>query len=230
MISPAWLRQCPASPPVCRHPLTRHAAQDQASLGALETRFLRCRGGNLNPGDSCTFQVTVNVPSGAATGTYTNTTSVVTATVAGTMTESPAASDSFKVGALLFSKEFLGNPVFPGEVLTLRFNLTNISGDTATGISFTDSLFPVAGLVATDPALADDCGGTLTVTTIPGLGSFLDYAGGSLPAGDSCTLDVEVSVPATATNGVYENFVSAVSYFLGATPGSDGPCDRRSHR
>ena len=175
------------------------------------------------PGESCTFSVALDVPMGTASGSYTNTTSGVSATVMGLTATSPAASAALEVGGMIFTKEFLGNPAFPGKALTLRFTLENISAVTATAIGFTDSLFPVAGLVATDPALADDCGGTLTITTIPMLGSFLSYAGGSLAAGMTCNLDVEVTVPVTASDGVFENFVSGVSYMLGATMGFDGP-------
>ncbi|THB78879.1 MAG: IPTL-CTERM sorting domain-containing protein, partial [Desulfobacteraceae bacterium] len=191
--------------------------------GSAGDTFLTLAGGTLSPGGSCTFSVTLDVPPGTASGTYTNTTSGVSATVQALPVTSPATSADLEVGGMVVSKEFLGDPAFPGKALTLRFNLENISAVTATGIGFTDSLIPVAGLVATDPAMSDDCGGTLTVTTIPGLGSFLDYSGGSLAAGMSCTLDVEVTVPGTASDGVYQNMASNVSYFLGATPGSVGP-------
>ncbi len=191
--------------------------------GSAGDTLLTLMGATLSPGESCVISVTLAVPAGAASGAFTNTTSGVAATVGGQAATSPAASDTLEVGGMIFSKEFLGDPAFPGKVLTLRFNLENISAVTATAIGFTDSLFSVAGLIATDPALADDCGGTLTITTIPGLGSFLTYAGGTLAAGATCTLDVEVTVPVTAADGIYENFVSSVSYFLGATPGSDGP-------
>ena len=48
-------------------------------------------GGTLTPGEVCTFDVTLNVPVGAAAGSYTNTTSGVDATVAGQATSSPAS-------------------------------------------------------------------------------------------------------------------------------------------
>ncbi|MCH9698017.1 MAG: IPTL-CTERM sorting domain-containing protein [Gammaproteobacteria bacterium] len=191
--------------------------------GSAGDTLLTLMGGSLSPGESCTFSVTLDVPMGTASGSYTNTTSGVSATVSGMPVTSSATSADLDVGGMLFTKEFLGDPAFPGKALTLRFTLENISSVTATGIGFTDSLIPVAGLIATDPALADDCGGTLTVTTIPNLGSFLTYANGSLPAGQTCNIDVEVTVPATASDGVYENFVNSVSYMLGTTPGLDGP-------
>lgn len=191
--------------------------------GSAGDTLLTFSGGTLSPGESCTISVTLNVPGGAASGSYLNTTSGVSATVSGAATSAPAASDSLEVGSLQFSKEFLSNPVLPGEVLALRFNFENISTTAATDIGFTDSLFPVAGLVATDPALADDCGGTLTVLTVPGLGSFLTYADGTLAAGASCTIDVEVTVPLTASNGVFENVISSASYMLGGVPSATAP-------
>ncbi|MGH1542199.1 MAG: beta strand repeat-containing protein [Arenicella sp.] len=191
--------------------------------GSAGDTLLSFSGGTLSPGETCTISVTLNVPGGAGSGSYSNTTSGVSATVGGLSATSPAANANLEIGSMLFSKQFLSNPVIPGDVLTLRFTLENINSVAATGIGFTDSLIPVAGLVATDPALADDCGGTLTVLTIPSLGSFLTYANGVLAAGSTCNIDVEVTVPLTASNGIFENFVSGVSYMLGAAPAFDGP-------
>ncbi|MEM7349853.1 MAG: IPTL-CTERM sorting domain-containing protein [Acidobacteriota bacterium] len=185
--------------------------------------LLTLMGGTLMPGTSCTFSVTVDVPMGAASNTYVNTTSGVGSTISGTAVTSLPASDDLVIGGMVFNKEFIGDPAFPGEALLLRFTLENISDVAATGIGFTDSLFSVANLEATDPALVNDCGGTLTILTIPGFGSNLTYAAGTLAAGATCTVDVEVTVPATASDGTFENNAGNVSYFLGATPGSDGP-------
>lgn len=191
--------------------------------GSVGNTLLTFAGATLSPGESCTVSVTLAVPAATASGTYTNTTSGVSATVAGIATSSPAANAELVVGSLLFSKKFLSTPVLPGEALTLRFSLENINSVTATGIGFTDSLFPVAGLIATDPALVNSCGGTLTVVTIPMVGSLLTYAGGTLASGASCTVDVEVTVPATASDGSFDSATSVVSYMLGATLGIDGP-------
>ena len=193
-------------------------------VGSAGDTLLTLMDGVLMPGETCTFSVTLNVPAGAS-GSFVNTTSGISATVSGTPVTALPASDTLVVGGMIFSKEFIGSPAFPGEVLTLRFSLENISAVAATGIGFTDSLFPVAGLVATDPALVNDCGGTLTVLTVPMLGSFLTYAGGTLAAGMTCTVDVEVTVPLTASDGIYPNNVTDLAFMLGATPGSGAASD-----
>jgi hypothetical protein len=56
------------------------------------TSLLSLTGGSLAPGGSCTFDVTLQVPSGATVGDYLNTTSVLSATVGGTpVTGDPAS-------------------------------------------------------------------------------------------------------------------------------------------
>ena len=196
-------------------------AGDGMLTGSAGDTLLTFSGATLMPGEECTFSLTLDVPGGADSGTYVNTTSTVGATVSGVSTTSPAATSDLEVGGITFRKEFLDDAAYPGEVLVLRFDLENISAGAATDIGFTDSLFSVASLVATDPALADDCGGMLSVVTIPGTGSFLTYSGGTLAAGVSCTLDVEVTVPDTASDGVYQNQSSSLSYMLGGDPASE---------
>ena len=86
-----------------------------------------------------------------APGNYTNTTSGVSATVAGLPATSPAASDDLNVAGLAFTKEFLGDPVIAGDTVTLRFTIDNIHPtDDATITFFTDNLQAnLPGLAAT---------------------------------------------------------------------------------
>lgn len=192
-------------------------------VGSAGDTFLTLTGGVLTPGESCTFSVTINVPVSATSGAFTSTSSNVMATVSGRAVQAPAATATLDVGGLVFTTKFLTNPALPSESLTLRFDIENISGTAATGIGFTNSLFPIAaGLIATDPALSDTCGGTLTIVTVPGIGSLLTYASGTLAAASSCQLDVEVTVPPTASDGVYQNVTSALSYTISALPGAVG--------
>lgn len=191
-----------------------------ASAGGTLLTFT---GGILSPGESCAISVTLDVPASAASGTYINTTSNVSATVSGLTVSSPAANSNLEVGNLLFSKKFLSNSVIPGEALTLRFSLENISTLVASNINFTGNFSAMPNLIATDPALTNNCGGTLVVVTIPNTGSILTYTNGILSAGASCTVDVEVTVPATASDGIFQSVPSAASYTLGATPGFSSP-------
>ena len=97
------------------------------------TSSLSFIGGSLGPDESCTFSVSVQVPAGAATGTFTNTTSDITGTANGN-TETvagSAATDDLVVSSLIFTKEFTDDPVLPGGTVTLEFTIENTSATTA---------------------------------------------------------------------------------------------------
>lgn len=176
--------------------------------------LLTLMGGTLSPGDFCTFSVTLNVPVGATAGSHSNTTSMVMATVESLMVTSAPATDDLTVSGLMFSKEFIDDPVIPGDTVTLRFTIdNNHPTDDATITSFTDSLSAVlTGLAATGGPTMDDCGGTLSGTT------FLIYTGGSVMSGTSCTIEVPVLVPGGASDGTFGNVTSSLSATLGGTP------------
>lgn len=188
--------------------------------GSAGDTLLTLMGGTLDPGVSCTFTVTLDVPAAATFGTYTNTTSPLTATPAGgSPTLYPAATADLTVAGLEMSKTFLTNPVLAGGTTVLEYTIENFNTTTsATGLGFTESLFAVGGAVATDPALTNDCGGTATITTIPGLGSFITYAGGSLAASSTCMISFELTIPGTTANGLYLSDQTSLSGMFGATP------------
>jgi len=171
------------------------------------TSTLSFTGGTLSPGESCTFSVQVDVPAGADPGFYANTTSNVTATISTLETQGQPATDDLLVTGLTFSKEFLTDPVIPGGTTTLRFTLDNSNGAQAADITFfTDNLeADLPGLAATGPPTFDDCGGDMSGTT------FLTYVGGSVPAGQVCTIEVPVMVPGGAANNTYRNQTSNLS-------------------
>ena len=181
---------------------------------AGDTLLTLMDGALTNPGDSCTFSVTLDVPAGAAAGSHTNTTSMVTATVESSLVTSAAANDDLTVNGLVFSKEFVGDPVIPGDTVTLRFTIDNVHpADNATITSFTDSLSAaLTGLAATGGPTMDDCGGALSGTT------FLLYTGGSVMSGNSCTIEVPVLVPLAAADGTFGNTTGSLSATLGGNP------------
>lgn len=178
------------------------------------TGLLTFSGGTLAPGETCTFQVTLQTPVGAAPGNYTNTTSNVSADVLGLMLSGPGATDDMVIASLLFTKEFIDDPVIPGGTVTLRFTIDNQSTTDATGISFTDNLDVVlSGLTATGlPATPCGAGSTITGTTN------LVFNGGNLTAGTSCTFDVTLQVPAAAATGTYANLTSTLTSSVGTAP------------
>ena len=102
-------------------------------------------GGNLPPEGSCTFGVTLQVPGAAASGTYANTTSAITADIGGEAVEGSAATDYLDVEpAPVLTKSFTDDPVVAGGTVTLAFTLANMDPDsTMSGIAFTDNLFAV---------------------------------------------------------------------------------------
>ncbi len=173
--------------------------------GSAGDTLLTLMGGTLSPGETCTFTVSLDVPAAATPGTYTNTTSDLSAMVAGLTAIEKAATDDLKVAGLTFTKEFLGDPSIPGENITLRYAIENIHPtDDATGVFFTDSLSnALSGLSAMGtPPLVNTCGGTLSGTT------FLIYVGGSLLTAESGTIEVELLMQASAANGSYPSTTS----------------------
>ncbi len=172
--------------------------------GSAGDTLLTLSGTSLQPGESCTFSVTLDVPAGAAAGSYPSTTSAVSATVDGlAATSRPATADLQVVGVVL-TKEFLDDPVLPGESVTLRYGIENVHPSVGADIvSFADDLnAALSGLAATGGALVDTCGGTLSGT------NSLTYTGGSVASGSSCSIDVLVQVPAGAADGTYNSTTS----------------------
>ncbi len=85
-------------------------------------------GGSLAAGASCVFDVIIGVPAGFPGGTFTNTTSQITATVGGvTRTGLPATDDLQVIAPPQLTKNFLDDPVAPGGTVTLEFTLTHPS-------------------------------------------------------------------------------------------------------
>ncbi|MEM1180961.1 MAG: DUF11 domain-containing protein [Acidobacteriota bacterium] len=178
--------------------------------------LLTFSGGTLQPGEECSFSVTVNVPAGAASGTYSNTTSGVGATVSGTPLTSPPAQGNLRVAGLALSKEFIGDPALPGDTVTLRFTIDKAdAADDVSAIFFTDTLSTVlSGLMATAPLPSDPCGAGSSISGT----TFLIFVGGALPPGEaSCTFDVSVQVPNSAPDGIFGSVTSTMSATIGGT-------------
>lgn len=177
---------------------------DTDSQGLLMT------GGSLEPGASCTFEVVLDLPSTLPSGSYTNVSEEITATVDGTtVTGNPATASFDVVGGPVLDKEFTDDPVLPGATVTLQLTLThdqNAPGD-ATGISFTDNLDgALSGLAATGLPMNDVCGAGSQLSGT----STLTLTGGTLAPGSSCQVSVTLQVPMGATAGAYTNTTSTV--------------------
>jgi len=154
------------------------------------------------PGDSCSFAVTLQVPEDAAPGSYPNTTSQLSS---GGIPVSDPVSDTLAVEPPPgFGKSFDPDSVSVGQASTLTFTIVNLaSAVAATGLDFTDAL-PAGVEVASPPNTATTCTGG-TITAAAGSGT-IAYAGGSVAAGASCTVQVDVTATAAGdhlnTSGV----------------------------
>lgn len=172
------------------------------------TATLSFTGGSLAPGSSCSFSTTLSVPAAAPAGPHTNTTSVVAADVDGIAVLGNPASDDLMISGLELSKEFIDDPVIPGETVTLRFTIDNISPvSDATAMFFDDVLDAVIpGMVAVAPLPTDPCGAGSTLTGT----STLQFRDGMLTAGTSCSFDVTVQVPTGIASDSYINTTTAL--------------------
>ncbi len=199
-------------------PLTNVCGPGNGTVtGSAGDTLLTFSGGTLMPGEVCVFSVTLNVPVAATAGTYTNTTSGVSADVLGATASGNPASGDLTISGLMLSKEFLGDPVLPGDSVTLQFTLENMHPtDDATAIFFTDNLADVLpgapDLMITTALPAPFCGGTLS-----NAGSFLIFTGGAVTSGSTCAFDVGLLVPAGAPDGIFSNITSSVTATFGGS-------------
>jgi len=173
------------------------------------TSFLTFSGGSLDPGASCSFQVTLDIPAGAAPGSFLNTTSDLLAS--GLTVAAPATASLQIEPPPGFTKVFSPTAVAVNGVSTLTFDIDNGSSVlAATGLAFTDIL-PAGVEVAATPNATTTCGRTVTAT--PGAGS-LSLTGGSVAAGDSCTVSVDVTGTA---EGSFVNATGDLTSSLGSS-------------
>jgi len=189
-------------------PLSDPCGAGSTLSGSAGDSLLTLTGGNL-AGGSCTFSVTLNVPAGAATGDYVNTTDALTG--AGGVGDDAATATLSVLGATgqppVVTQQFIGGPFLPGETATLRTTITKgVTSDDITSIVFTENLSSaLSGLAAVAPLPVNPCGvgSALSGTT------FLIFVGGTLPSGtDSCIFDMTVQIPAGAASATYPVTIS----------------------
>jgi uncharacterized repeat protein (TIGR01451 family) len=190
------------------------------TVGGIGTGMFDYTGGALASGASCTITLSLTLPPAPLPGAvFPNTTSEVTATVAGIATESPAASDDLVATGLRFSKEFTDDPVIAGGTATLVFTLDNTTAtQDAVGVGFTDDLDAnLPGLTPTLPPVPDPpCGvGSSLTESVP---RTLSFTNGSVPAGTSCSFSVTVTVPPGTPDDAYANITSPLSAIIEPLP------------
>ena len=189
------------------------------------TSLLTLTGGSLDPAASCAFSVTLQVPSAASWGVYTNTTSSVTGNIGGDGVTGNSATHYLVVQPVpVLTKSFTDDPVAAGGTATLQFTITNTSLDSsAANFVFTDNLNAMLAGISVPWLPADGfCGAGSTIattTSIPPLGELhLAMTGGNLAAEASCTFSVTLQLPASVAPGAYVNTTSNIAATVGIVP------------
>ena len=108
--------------------------------------------------------------------------------------------------ALTFSKAFLPSSTVAGGTSTLKFQIANSATTGITDIAFTDNLpsSPAQMLVASPANFSTSGCGSPTFAPTAGATS-ISFSGGTIAAGSSCTVTVNVQVPASPASGSYVN-------------------------
>ena len=144
----------------------------------------------LAAGATCT--VAVNIIAGVS-GSYTNTSSTVTAVsaVGAVALTGNTASANLTVNALtapVIAKSFLTTNIAVGGTSTLRITVQNTNAVAITGAAFTDTYPAGSSGALTATATPGTCTGTLTATA-----ASLVLASGVIPATTTCTFDVVIT-------------------------------------
>ncbi len=152
---------------------------------------------NLANNESCSVTLEFSIASGTTNQTYVGGVTGVTVVQSSGTYSLPNQNDSFEVSdtQLAFSKSFLMNPVAAGGTTSVQYEISNTSSsESVNAIEFTDDLGAlVPGLSIVTPSQSDVCG---VGSTLSGNG-VLALSAGSLGAGESCLLSVDILVPAS---------------------------------
>jgi uncharacterized repeat protein (TIGR01451 family) len=199
------------------------------SVGGVGTTQITFTGGTVASGGQCTIRTSLDVPAGAAPGSYSNTTSTVTGTVAGnSVIGTAAAATLFVSPAPVLTVEVLEvgtlipDPiVLPGGSFVMRYTLTNTSTTSAlTDGTFVHDLipplpFPVTVSLPPTPNPPCGAGSSFALVSLGVDDQGLALSGASLAAasglGDSCTFDVTLTLPGDLPPNTYEFVTEAPS-------------------
>ena len=180
------------------------------------TSTLTLTGGSLAAGGSCTFSVNVQVPSGASSGSYPNTTSDVSGQRGGSSVTGPTTSDDLIIQPLpTLSKTLTStSPAFPGSTVTYEYILTNNDPSNAlTDGIFLDDLNGIGGSLGTVIIPSDGfCGAGSSVSSFQSVGKiYYSFNSLNLPAGGSCTFPISFDLPSDISGGTYSSEIISFS-------------------
>ncbi|MDB2640901.1 hypothetical protein N9Y63_08570, partial [Akkermansiaceae bacterium] len=143
----------PARPAAVCGPNSQIAGRDVLTL----------TGGELAPGQSCSFRVGVSIPATASFGNYDNRTSLISTVVGGKTLLGFPAKDTLGVVAvpLAFSSSFSPSNISLNETSTLTFSIDNQGSQAeATDVTFSATL-PDGMALAAAPGATSTCGGDI---------------------------------------------------------------------
>lgn len=185
------------------------------------TSLLSISNVSLASGESCSFDVNVLIPSSAAAGRYTNTTSIIVYDLDGSSTTTVAASNAINVySAPSLSMQVVDDPVGLGDDVTLRYTVTNTdSANALSEATFQHTLNTlVAGITVNTLPAANSCGTGSTFTGNTDGSGNLNFAmnDGALAAGGSCSIDVVLTIPESGTLG---DFILTTGNITGVVDG-----------
>ena len=184
------------------------------------TSTLTFTGGSLSPEESCTFQVTLQVPANAPTGTFSNSTSTLSGEFGGRSESKAAASAELIIDAApVLTKSFTDDPIVAGGSVTVEYSVTNASSSLGiSDIAFTDE-FDVflSGITPVGVPASNVCGeGSLFFVQTLNTGQrILVLSGGNLAPSASCTFSVTWQLASDVLPGIYTSPTSDVTATIG---------------
>lgn len=121
-------------------------------------------------------------------------------TTVSTSDDAPATCGVTVLARPTVAKAFSPDSIGPGGTSRLSLVLSNPNAIALTAVSLSDAFptSPAAMVVATVPNASDNCGGTFSA---PAGAGAVSLAGGTIAAGGTCSLAVDVTVPATGSYG-----------------------------
>ncbi|MFH1026429.1 MAG: DUF11 domain-containing protein [Pseudomonadota bacterium] len=163
---------------------------------------------SIPAGGSCT--VSVNVTSATA-GNYTNSVTVES----GNAGSSTPASATLSVGTpAVVLKAFTPAVIQSGGTSSISFLLSNPTGSTLTGVSFSDTLANMA--ISTTGVAGGDCVGVGSNSFAAGQTGLVTISGITMAPNSTCTATISV---ASSTTGVHPNQTSGVTSNQNAVAG-----------
>ncbi|QSX36018.1 putative Ig domain-containing protein [Shewanella sedimentimangrovi] len=187
-----------------------------SSSSLTGTGQLSFSSGSLAAGDSCTLAIPVQIPV-SALGSYTLTSSSLTAMVNGNAVQQSGSSAGITVSGLTYSKSFNPSSIRVGSggtTIDLDYVFTNQAGGTdATSVSFTESLNSIYSGVTIASATQNDFCGAGSATS--GTTTYI-FSNMTIPAGSSCAFSITLNIPAAIpVNNIYGSTSSNVSADIG---------------